>query len=258
MIVVDYRVGSEDLAEPLEAMGLEVARDANGKLLKLDFADIAFTAKGPQGRPRSVGIELKKLGDLVSSLRTGRLSGHQLPGLCESYDYTWLLVEGYWRTNSQGQVVIERWSRTTRRMEWVPAPGGMTSAEMQKQVFTLELCGGLRPHWANTRNDTLQFIANLYRWFNDKHMDKHQSHLTTHTPMSFIKVSAFRDAIQRYPGIGTKASLAVEQYFRGSLRRATAASVDEWAGIEVVGDKGPRRLGLSVAKQIVAFCNGHE
>lgn len=246
MLLVDSRIGSEDLCVPLAAMGLPA------ELTHLEFADVAFEGKGPGGRPRWVGIELKKLGDLVGSLRSGRLSGHQLPGLVAQYDFSWLLVEGQWKTSSTGHLTVYR----GKQRGWSPLPGNMTVAEMEKQVLTLELCGGLHTRYTNSRNDTLHFIANLYRWFTDKAMDKHHSHMASHTPNSFIKVSKFRDAVRKYPGIDLKWSLAVEQYFRASLRRATNASAEEWAGIEVVGDKGTRRLGLSVGRQIEAFCTG--
>ena len=52
-----------------------------------------------------------KLPDLVSSLRTGRLSGHQLPGLVSSFDFSYLLVEGTWRWGIESDVrhIHEEW-----------------------------------------------------------------------------------------------------------------------------------------------------
>src|ERR1035437_3942143 len=137
MILVDRRVGSNDLLAPLKAAGFDA------QLVELAFGDIAFEGKGLNGTPLNVGVELKRLGDLVSSLRTGRLAGHQLPGLLRTYDYAWLLVEGQWRANAAGQVTTQKRSRL-----WTVIPGKMTASELDKQLLTLELCGGL--HVAHT------------------------------------------------------------------------------------------------------------
>src|ERR1035437_8002080 len=129
MILVDLRIGSKYLLAPLKAAGFEA------QLVELEFGDIAFEGKGPNGTTLNIGVELKVLGDLVNSLRTGRLAGHQLPGLLKTYDYAWLLVEGEWRANAAGQVTTQK-----RRRLWTGIPGKMSASELDKQLLTLELC----------------------------------------------------------------------------------------------------------------------
>src|ERR1035437_1169131 len=75
MILIDKRIGSADLLAPLQAAGFDA------QLVELAFGDLAFEGKGPNGTTLNVGVELKRLGDLVSSLRTGRLAGQ--------INYTW-------------------------------------------------------------------------------------------------------------------------------------------------------------------------
>ena len=242
MILIDNRVGSADLAAPLKQMGLPV------ELTHLEYGDLAFEGKGEGGRALDIGIELKRLGDLVGSLRSGRLAGHQLPGLRGCFDHIWLIVEGRWRRNAAGQIVINRGR---------PLPGGMSASELEKHILTLELCGGCHVRYTPTRRDTLHFIAALVRWWQDKSLDRHTTHLAIHTPASFLPISDFRATVSRLPGIGLKASAAVESYFSGSLRRAVNASVEEWAAIQTIDTKGkPRRLGTAVAARIVDFCKG--
>ena len=254
MILIDDRIGSVDLAEPLQKMGLPI------EVCRLEFGDIAFEGKGNGQQILEIGIELKKLSDLVGSLRSGRLSGHQLPGLLGpkgTFDYAWLVVEGEWRIDTAGRVIIKKWNRRKRKFEWVPLPGNMLASEMMKQVLTLELCGGFHVRYTNTRRDTVQFLAALYRWWTSKPLDRHTSHLMVHTPASFLPVSDFRATVQRFPGIGPRASLAVERHFQGGLRRAVCASTSEWAEIQILDGKGkPRRIGMKVAKQIYDFVNG--
>ena len=244
-ILIDSRVGSHDLVKPLQATGLPVEE------VVLPFADVAFQGKGPNGTILDIGIELKRLGDLVVSLRSGRLAGHQLPGLREAFDYYWLVVEGYWHVNLKGQLVEKH------RRGWHPLLGNMSASEMEKQVLTLELCGGFHVRFTNTRTDTLHFIGSLYRWWSDKSLEKHQSHLAVHRPVSFVSVTKQQEALMSLPDVGRKVALAAERHF-GSLRCACNASVNEWASLETTTDKGTtKRLGLRTAERIVKFCGGN-
>ena len=79
MIWVDSRIGSKDLAAPLTRLGLPA------ELTTLPFGDIAFEGQGDDRGPLTVGIEFKVLTDLVQSLRSGRLVGHQVPGLRQTW-----------------------------------------------------------------------------------------------------------------------------------------------------------------------------
>lgn len=256
MILVDARIGSMDLADPLRDMGLDV------ETTTLAFSDVCFNGRGDNDVPVFIGIELKKLPDLVSSLRTGRLSGHQAPGLVGkdgAFIKAWLLIEGHWRTNKSGLVTVEKFNVRKRRMEWVPLQGNMTTSEMEKRVHTLGLMCGLHTRYTNTRNDTLHFIANLYRWWSDESMDRHTSHLTPHTAHSFLPLSDFRQAVMKWPHIGLKASKAVEDYFDASITDAANASVADWAEIITFDKQGkPRRLGNKAAQNIVNFVRGEK
>lgn len=217
----------------------------------LEFADIAFAGRGNDDTPVFIGIELKKLPDLVSSLRTGRLSGHQLPGLLAAFDYVYLLVEGAWKPDSKGRIITAR-----RHGAWAALPG-MPVSEMEKRLTTLDLLGGMRVRHTSSRACTLHFIANLYHWWNDKTMDLHSTHLVPHTAHGFLPLSDFRQAVMRFPSIGLKASKAVEDYFGANLREAVNASVADWAEIITFDTQGkPRRLGTKTAQTIFNFLNG--
>lgn len=252
MIYVDQRIGSKDLEHPLRALGLPV------ELTHLEFADIAFHGRGEGDRPIAVGIELKKLGDLVSSLRTGRLSGHQVPGLVGpqgAYDYAWVLVEGQYAADATGRLVSP--GRGARGHRWKPVPGGMNVAELEKRLLTLELCAGLHTRFCNSRPDTLRWLHALYRWWTDQSQDRHSSHLAVQTVASVVPLSPFRQAACHWPGIGVKTSKAVEARFDGSVLAAAQSSWEVWAAIEVKDAKGHvRRLGEPTARRIVQFLRG--
>ena len=239
-VLVDRRIGSKDLLEPLRKLGLVA------ELTELEFGDVAFVGKGEKGTPLDIGIELKRLGDLIGSLRDGRLAGHQLPGLLKTYEHTWLLVEGAWRSGAHGELLAPR-----RGRGWVTPPGRMSAHELTKQLLTLELRGGLHVEHTTTRTDTLHFLVALYHWWTDVTLDDHRSHLAIHRPPTLAPIGQFRETVTTLPGIGLRTSLAVRKHFR-SLRRAFAAPVKEWAAIIQETEDRKVRFGEKRAARVVA------
>ncbi len=109
----------------------------------------------------------------------------------------------------------------------------------------------------------LLFLLALYRWWTDKDLDEHKSHLGVKTPDADrgmqLPMSDFRKGIQvLLPDVGYAASAAIEdrcfdaELNRASWRKLSFLSVEEWAALEITDRKGkPRRLGESRAKRIV-------
>lgn len=253
MILVDYRKGSAHLIPLFKAMNLPV----NEQNISLPFGDVAFEGRDDGDVPIQIGVELKRLSDMMGSLRDGRLPGHQLPGLLGPngfYDLAWLVVEGVWDSDETGAIIIPK----KHGKGWIPMPGGIPVSELEKRVLSLELCGGFHVRFTNSEHATARFIANLYRWWTDKSRDEHRSHLAIHTASTFLPISDFRATVaDRFPGIGIRTSLAVEAHFGGSLQRACNAPSREWAEITTLDKHGKsRRLGTKVAEQIVTFVRG--
>jgi ERCC4-type nuclease len=251
-ILVDYREGSKHLLRPLQHRGL------HAEITTLPYGDLAFTGRGVGDTPVIVGIELKRLTDLVSSLRSGRLADTQLPGMMGTpekpgmYQYGWLVIEGQYRVNKGGQLIH------LTRDGWKPVKGGMHVAELEKQVLTLEMAWGVHVRLTNREEDTVTFVTNLYRWWTDKPMDAHTSHLGGQRPQGILPLSDFRATVEvRCPGMGHAMSLAAEVRFGGSLRKASMATVEDWAGIQSIDRRGRvRRLGMSKADEVVKFWRG--
>ncbi len=251
MILVDNQ-GPDGafLLGPLQAAGLPAVES------RLNSADIAFPGRGQKGTSVMVGIEFKRLDqgstDLIQSLRSGRLAGLQLPKMLGpegEYDYAWLLVEGAWSHDDKGQLAAGKRHK--------PLRGKMSASELEKQVLTLELCGGLHVRYAPSRRDSVRFIGALYHWWTDRAQDQHTSHLALHSTPALSLVSEFRQAVCKWPGIGLRTSAAVEKAFSGSLRRAANAGVAQWAGIQIPGDGGKtRKLGEKTAARVVTFLEG--
>ena len=245
-LLVDRREGSKHLVKPLQRLGVET------EITELPFGDVCFQGRGIGDTPLTIGVELKKLPDLVASLRSGRLADHQVPGMIGPegmYNYAWLVIEGQYRVNTAGQLLHQT------PIGWRAVPGGMNVAELEKQVLTLELCSGMHVRFTNRETDTVQFVVNLYRWFTDKAMDAHTSHLIAHQPNGIIPLSDFRATLMvRCPHMGRASSAAAEVRFGGSLRKAAMATVDDWAGVVMIDRKGKtKRLGARRAEEIVTF-----
>lgn len=245
MILVDNRAGSEELIKPLLKWGLPV------ESTRLEFGDVAFIGRGEKGRQEFVGIEHKKVPDLVQSLRNGRLQGHQLPGMLRVYDRCWLVVEGDWQQDPDGHVSMFK-ARGKRR----PVKGAPPAVELEKQILTLDIRGGFHVRHCPTRPDTVRFLFALYRWWTDKDLDQHRTHLAIHAPdmdaQLGVEVSDFRRVVAQIPGIGLVRSGAVELAFGGSFRKMMVASEAQWANIRTTDGEGKsRRIGELTARKIL-------
>ncbi len=250
MIYVDDRAGSKELIAPLLKEGLPV------ESTRLDFGDLMWEGRGEGGKPVTIGVEFKQLGELVGSLRSQRLQGYQLHGMRDGpkpvFDFAYLLIEGELLYGTDGGLLRRKGKRA-----FAPMAGSMSVSELFKRVFVLHLRGGLNPWWSSCRRDTLQAISALYHTWTDTDLDKHKSHLGIYNAPSLIPISDCRRCLYTFPGIGMRASLAVEQHFGGSLKRAVNASIETWAEIRTTDDSGnQRRLGTKIASQIVTFLNG--
>lgn len=206
--------------------------------------------RGQASAPVNIGIEHKTVGDLVSSVSTGRLQGHQLPGMRADdggrprYDFSWLVIEGALIYDRNG-VLQRKGSKGQHR------PLGMTVTELHKRLLTMHVCGGLNPIWLPDRSATVQWISAFYHFWTDQDLDKHKSHLAIYQAPALVPLSTFRRTISTLPGVGHRVSRTAEKQFK-TIRRAVNASVTEWAALETMTDKGvPRKFGASRASKLV-------
>jgi hypothetical protein len=231
MLLIDDRAGSEELAGPLRKMGLPV------DLTRLTYGDLAFVGRGEKGVDVTVGIEFKLIGELVQALRTERLQGYQMTGMRETYDYSYLLIEGPWLYDTSGKLLRRSKSQTLQ-----PMGGNMTLSELLKRVFVLHLAGGLNPWCTVTRKDTLSSIRDLYRTWTDKALDEHKSHLAIYTPPvpAFIPVTPATTCAHGIEGIGWVKAHQIAKHF-GTVANMVTADVRDWMKVDGVGEELARR-----------------
>lgn len=102
MLFIDDRAGSNELIQYLSGDDTHVCR--------LDSGDVCCPGNGPDG-DILVGVEVKKVPDLLSSESTGRLAATQLPRLFSDYNEIWLLVIGSYRAGASGELQVLRNNR---------------------------------------------------------------------------------------------------------------------------------------------------
>lgn len=235
MIFVDRRDGSHELVAPLRKLGLPVEETT------LESGDVMFEGRGLGGVSILIGIEHKKLGELVTALRTERLQGSQLlkmrgadtPEEAPRYDFAYLLIEGEVQIDAQGYLLKKgQYGRPPSRLG-----GSMTESELEKRLATLHRCGGLLPVWSSSQRRSCAIIAAWYRTFTDRDLDAHVSHIAIYRPPALMPISEFRTFVQSINGISFGTSKAIERAFGGSIRRAVNASMAEWRAIDGVGMK---------------------
>lgn len=225
MILIDSRVGSEDMYAPLVQRGVEC------RLVTLPFGDLSFVGNGAHG-PVAIGIERKRIRDLINSLMSGRLQGFQLPGCITQYDHTWLVVEGIWRTNHTTGIV-----EIPRQGAWEAVVPRIMGASLNGWLLTVQLRGGLRVHHTGGQYDTADWVRSLYHWWTAKEWEQHRGHLALYQPPDsaiFREPSLVQRVAALLPGIGEEKSTIVERHFDTVLEMACAGA-STWQTIPGVG-----------------------
>lgn len=245
MILVDSRIGSNDLVQVFRPWGIEA------ELTTLDYADCAFVGSGPNDTPVQVGIEIKRLNDLLQCITSGRLSGHQLPGLAAQYDHIWLVIEGVYRPSPRdGELEVPR-----GRGVWDAVRLGARHymyRDVEHYLTTLEMRGGVHLRHTRDRDETARVVAALYSWWTNKEWDEHRAHLAIDTARDtalLVRPSLVRRVAAELPGIGLEKSGQVSAKFK-TVR--DLANADEHAWREIPG------VGKVLSKRVVAAINGEK
>lgn len=234
MIYIDDRVGSCDL--------LPLLPNNSASLTRLEYGDASFLGRGIDDAPVSIGVERKRINDLLNSMTSGRLSGHQLIGLTACYDVTYIVVEGLWRANPQSGILEK-----PRRGGWGPVQLGARTF-MSKEVWsflnTLQILAGVYIWKSGSARATAQWLVNLYHWWNSKPVDAHKSHLAPHVgcvQLTTKRPSLVQRVAAELGGVGFERSKAVAKKF-STLMELVMATEDEWRSIDGIGKTLTKRI----------------
>ena len=163
MIIIDDRAGSKGLADFPPMEGRHV-------LGRLDFGDAMLTGHGPESSTITIGVEVKSVSDLLSSVATGRLAGHQIPGLLKGYDHAVLDVHGECRPGINNMLQVRRgpkWS--TYRIGSKPVPWSY----IEGFLLTAQMFSPLRIKWCYDLYEVAVWLAVFDHWL-EKPWEKHR------------------------------------------------------------------------------------
>lgn len=229
MIILDPRRGSGELEPYFKPYDISVT------VSQLDFGDCCFNGNGPDG-VALVGVERKVIRDLIASMRDKRLSGHQLPGLLNTYQFVYLIVEGIWHVGANGEIEVR--TRRGRKFGWTPLRMGSRPVlyrEVDHYLTTLTHICGITVYPTSTPQQTVALIASRYHWFNDKVWSQHDSHQEIYAPYEpaisrgrvFGRTPSLTEKFAaQIPGID-KGAFDIAKYF-GSVNQMVSAGVGEW------------------------------
>jgi ERCC4-type nuclease len=242
MVYLDPRKGSGELYQPLRHLGLQVTVE------QLDFADVMFHGNGADG-DCVVGIERKTIRDLINSMETKRLAGHQLAGLVENFHYAFLFVEGIWRPGTSGD--IEEMRGGGWRAVYL---GGRTAnyRAVHNHLTTLDLLCGVRTWRTYSTQETCRAVSDLYHWFNDKAWEGHESHIAVHSkisgPVRLVKPDLVWRMAAQLDGVDRRAQ-DVSRRFKTVVEMVNATE-KQWREVKGTGKKKKRGIGEVLAKRI--------
>lgn len=240
MILIDRRTGSKELAAVIAAPFT---------VTTLEYGDASFTGNGPTpGLPVFIGIERKTIMDLLSSITSGRLSGHQLIGLLNSYNYTYLLVEGMWRPSPTG--ILQRWSGKWRDVSL--GQRRFMYREVANYLNSLTILCGVHVWRTETLSQSGHWITALYGWW-QKEWEGHRAHIQHSAapppPSAYLrKPSITHRVAKEFEGVGWDKGKALASHFKSvhSLVNATEAKLRLVPGI---GKKLARTITEEVHKR---------
>ena len=232
-VYVDDRIGSKELAPLIAKLGLTT------KTRRLEFGDFAFWSPDglPEDRGGFIGIERKTIRDMVSSIQSGRYSGHQLPGMLELYDVSYLIVEGRYKRDPYNRCLClptanQSWTNKVWKSEL------FDFRALDAYLNTIRLKTPVQVIKTENPQQTAMEVYILWHWFTARRWSSHKGHEGFHSSalpiVGNIRPSGFRQVVKELPYIGWERSKQVEEAFGGSLRRAFNAKPGAWSTIDGV------------------------
>lgn len=249
MLYVDDREGSGQLAPLLRAKGLPVT------VCRSSFGDISFMGVGAGGCPVPVGVEVKTISDVLKCVTDGRFAGHQLPGLVNSYDQIWLLIEGTWRPNPQTGV-LETLYGGEKSGRWRDATVGSRRfmyKDLHTWLLTLQTKAGLNVVRCGNWGEAILWLSTLYNWWTSKLWEDHRAHLAIHSPVDsrffdraiLVRPSLCRMVATELPGVGYDKSGSLASFF-GTVENLVQATEWELAQVPGIGPGLARKIYYSI------------
>ena len=224
------------------------------EVCRLEYGDIAWEGRGPRAKPVLIGIERKRLPDLIASMTDRRLAGHQLRGMYAHYDYCYLLIEGMWRPAIDGSI------ETLQSSRWLPLfsrGAGVNYRQVDSYLSSLEIKGRVIVCRSANVAETAALLSSRYHWW-QKRFEDHHAHdqIFTRDPLTQLERGKAL-SYSREPGLVEKIAAQLSGIDRKAwdvgrrfktVEAMVAATEREW--MEVPG------IGKTIAGQVVKELRG--
>lgn len=242
MLRLDSRTGSGELEKLFKPYGIQPL------LCRLDFGDMDWIGNGPSGEC-AVVVERKRIDDLIQSMQSKRLSGHQLPGMAEQYDYCYLIVEGIWKCGDDGNLLVSNGGWHKR---------GIAYRAVTSYLSTLQLKAGVNVWRSVNEYETVSYVIDQYRWWTQKRWAEHQAHEAVYAPadptvgrrLTFRprEISLLEKMSMQLPGVDKKAREVAESF--KSVQQMANADVERWIKIKGIGKTGAERIVEAIRRKV--------
>lgn len=234
-ILIDDRAGSKELVDDPSLSDVAA-------LTRLDSADVCWTGHGPDG-PVLVGVEVKQLSDLVTSVRAGRAQD-QVRRMLAEYDAAWLLWYGECRRGQGAPAPLE--VRVTRGT-WAgwrvyqQGRGGrpIPWSWLASWLMTVETAG-VRVQHVRDAGEAAAWIRCAWAWW-QKPWAEHKGLKTFNRAGEVSLLPGVPDGVAarariagQLPGLGYERALAAARVFR-SVAEMMGAGEEAWRRVPGVG-----------------------
>ena len=231
MILTDDRIGSVEIAPLLQS----------SLICSLEFADFAFPGNGPDG-PVNVGIERKSFPDFLQSMVSGRLSGHQLIGLTQQYDWVYILVEGIWRPDRETGIL----QHIGKGGRWITITQGsrkFMARDVYSFINTMQVICGIIVVTTSNQWETAKWLTACHGWWSRK-WNSHRSHQQFQEPIvhaHLTKPNLVAKVASQFTGIGWDKARRIGGYF-SNVADFAATTEKELRQIDGIGPKLAKQI----------------
>lgn len=235
MILVANDTGSKELLPIIQRLGVPA------ELCELPFGDFAFEGNGPKG-PIAVGVERKALHDMLHCIDDARYSAHQMPGMREMYQKSYLMVEGLWRPHDPEGWLMQFHPSSQKWAYCNPGGRRVLYSKLRRYLFSVSL-SDVTVMFTRDQFQTAYDVVELFHYFS-KSWQNHTSLLEVqklNIPNLGGKPSLVRRWASDLEDIGVKYSLEAERMFKHPINLAQASEF-EWMRIKGIGVRTAQKI----------------
>ncbi len=207
------------------------------------FTDACFAGVGDNNTQLLIGVERKKLGDLASCIRDGRLMFQLQVSKEAGCDVLCLIVEGDCRPNPEdGVLEMPVWgfnAKLKRSQHWTPVLPITTYSRFDQYLTELDYLAGVIVKRSRNVQETAAIIKALWLNFQTAPGDHNSLKQMFKPPaptVQLVRPSLVRRVASELPSIGWERSRAVAEHFP-TVAAMVAAEVKEWAALDGIGKK---------------------